>query len=73
MKFGLGQSATREEDKRFLRGQGRYTDDINLPGQAWSYILRSPHPHARLASIDTDAALFGPMRTGAAAPGTMPR
>ena len=42
MKFGLGQSALREEDKRFLRGQGRYTDDINLPGQAWSYILRSP-------------------------------
>ena len=34
MKFGLGQSALREEDQRFLRGRGRYTDDINLPGQA---------------------------------------
>ncbi|HEX4892083.1 MAG TPA: xanthine dehydrogenase family protein molybdopterin-binding subunit [Hyphomicrobiaceae bacterium] len=56
MKFGLGQSARREEDSRFLRGQGRYTDDINLPNQAWSYILRSPHAHARIRSIDTEAA-----------------
>jgi len=60
MKFGLGQSAPREEDKRFLRGLGRYTDDINLPNQAWSYILRSPHAHARIRSIDTSAAMESP-------------
>ena len=60
MKFGLGQSVLRVEDKRFLRGQGRYTDDINLPNQAWSYILRSPHAHARIRSIDTQAAFRAP-------------
>ena len=60
MKFGLGQSALREEDKRFLRGQGRYTDDINLPNQAQSYMLRSPHAHARIRSVDTQAARRAP-------------
>lgn len=60
MKFGLGQPAVREEDKRFLRGQGRFTDDINLPNQAWSYILRSPHAHARIRSINTEAARQAP-------------
>jgi len=60
MKFGIGQSAPREEDKRFLRGGGRYTDDINLPGQAWSYLLRSPYAHARINSIDTEAARVAP-------------
>ncbi|MGI9475621.1 MAG: xanthine dehydrogenase family protein molybdopterin-binding subunit [Hyphomicrobiaceae bacterium] len=60
MKFGLGQSATREEDNRFLRGLGRYTDDINLLDQAASYLLRSPHAHARIKSIDTDAARHSP-------------
>ncbi|MEZ5854670.1 MAG: xanthine dehydrogenase family protein molybdopterin-binding subunit [Hyphomicrobiaceae bacterium] len=60
MKFGLGQSAPREEDKRFLRGEGRYTDDINLANQAWSYILRSPHAHATIRGIKTDAACRAP-------------
>lgn len=60
MKFGLGQPATREEDNRFLRGLGRYTDDINLPGQAWSYLVRSPHAHARIKTIDTIAACQSP-------------
>ena len=60
MKFGLGQSVPREEDKRFLRGQGRYTDDINLPNQGWSYILRSPYPHARIQSMHLDAARQAP-------------
>ena len=60
MKFGLGQAAPRVEDLRFLRGGGRYTDDINLPGQAASYLLRSPHAHARIRSIDTAAALASP-------------
>lgn len=60
MKFGLGQSALREEDNRFLRGQGRYTDDINLPNQAYSYILRSPYAHALIRAIDTRAARAAP-------------
>ena len=60
MKFGLGQSVPREEDKLFLRGQGRYTDDINLPNQGWSYILRSPYPHARIQSMHLDAARQAP-------------
>lgn len=60
MKFGLGQSARREEDKRFLRGKGRYSDDIDLPNQAHSYILRSPHAHARIRAIDTHAARQSP-------------
>jgi aerobic carbon-monoxide dehydrogenase large subunit len=56
MKFGLGQPALREEDRRFLRGGGRYSDDINLPHQAHAYLLRSPHAHARINSIDAAAA-----------------
>ena len=43
---GIGASVTRVEDYRFLTGQGTYTDDINRPGQAYAYILRSPHAHA---------------------------
>ena len=53
---GIGASVTRVEDYRFLTGQGTYTDDINRPGQAYAYILRSPHAHARVNSIDTTAA-----------------
>jgi carbon-monoxide dehydrogenase large subunit len=56
MRFGLGQPAPRVEDQRFLRGGGRYTDDINLAGQAYGYLLRSPHAHARIGAIDTEAA-----------------
>ena len=53
---GIGASVTRVEDYRFLTGQGTYTDDINRPGQAYTYILRSPHAHARINGIDTTAA-----------------
>ncbi len=60
MKFGLGQPAPRVEDQRFLRGGGRYTDDINLPGQAWAHMLRSPHAHARIRAIDVRAARASP-------------
>jgi aerobic carbon-monoxide dehydrogenase large subunit len=56
MQFGLGQSVPRSEDPRFLRGGGRYTDDINLPGQAYGHILRSPHAHAEIRSISTAEA-----------------
>ena len=47
IKFGVGQPVTRLEDTRFLRGQGRYQDDGNLPWQLHAVFLRSPHAHAR--------------------------
>ncbi|HET7902469.1 MAG TPA: aerobic carbon-monoxide dehydrogenase large subunit [Candidatus Nanopelagicales bacterium] len=46
----------RKEDVRFLRGQGNYVDDLNLPGMLHGAILRSPFAHARIVSIDTSAA-----------------
>ncbi len=63
-RFGVGQAVYRREDQRFLTGQGRYTDDINLPGQAYAYFLRSPHAHARLAAIDTTEAAKAPNTLG---------
>ncbi len=60
MKFGMGQPVPRVEDKRLLTGGGRYTDDINLPNQAWAQVLRSPHANARIAAIDTEAARAAP-------------
>src|SRR3972149_1178138 len=55
-KFGAAQPLRRVEDRRFITGQGRYTDDINRPGQAYGFVLRSPRAHARIARIDTKAA-----------------
>ena len=52
----LGKSLNRVEDPRFLRGQGRYLDDIKLPGMLHAAIVRSPHAHARIVSIDTSKA-----------------
>ncbi len=59
-KFGIGQPVRRTEDVRFVTGNGQYTDDINLPGQAHGYVLRSPYAHARIKSIDTAAAKAAP-------------
>jgi carbon-monoxide dehydrogenase large subunit len=56
MKFGVGQSITRIEDERLVTGQGRYTDDMQFPGQCYGVTLRSPYGHARIAGIDTTAA-----------------
>ena len=53
---GIGAAMKRKEDPRFLRGKGRYTDDINLPGQSYAYFLRSPYAHARIKKIDARAA-----------------
>ena len=53
---GIGAAMRRKEDLRFVRGAGKYTDDMNLEGQAYAYILRSPHAHASIRSIDTSAA-----------------
>ena len=52
----IGQSLRRLEDERFLTGRGRYIEDIDLPGQAWMHVVRSPHAHAALNGIDADAA-----------------
>src|SRR6266481_9433267 len=60
MKFGVGQPVTRLEDSRLLKGRGRYQDDTNLPGQLHAVFLRSPHAHARIASIATSAAATAP-------------
>src|SRR6201995_24934 len=50
----------RKEDARFIRGQGRYVDDVRLPGTLHGAILRSPVAHARIVSIDVSAALPHP-------------
>jgi carbon-monoxide dehydrogenase large subunit len=52
----IGKPLRRKEDLRLLTGGGRYSDDVNLPGQAYACVLRSPHAHARIRSIDTVAA-----------------
>jgi aerobic carbon-monoxide dehydrogenase large subunit len=54
--YAIGQPVPRKEDGKLLRGQGRYTDDVNLPNQAYAYILRSSVAHGRIKSINTDAA-----------------
>jgi carbon-monoxide dehydrogenase large subunit len=54
---GIGASVRRREDVRFITGSGRYTDDINQPGQTHAVFLRSPHARARIGAIDTTAAL----------------
>jgi carbon-monoxide dehydrogenase large subunit len=59
-KFGIGQSVTRVEDKRFLTGSGSYIEDINLPRQAHGALVLSPHAHARITGIDTSAARAAP-------------
>lgn len=58
--FGVGQAIRRVEDKRFLTGAGQYTDDINVPGQVYLVVLHSPHAHADIVSINTDAAKAAP-------------
>ncbi len=57
---GIGASVRRTEDARFITGTGRYTDDINLPGQTHCVFVRSPHARATIKSIDTSAALSTP-------------
>jgi carbon-monoxide dehydrogenase large subunit len=56
----IGAPVRRTEDFRFLTGQGRYLDDINRPGQAYAYFLRSPHAHAKIRGIDVTAAKDAP-------------
>src|SRR5258708_6673901 len=56
MKFGVGQPVPRKEDPTLLRGEGRYTDDINLPGQTYAVMVRSKMAHGVLKGIDAKAA-----------------
>src|ERR1041384_2942942 len=76
----IGEPLLRSEDPRLLRGEGRYTDDLQLPGQAYCVMLRSRHAHGVIRSINTDAARgmpgvlavytgadlagYGPMKSG---------
>jgi len=57
---GIGQSARRIEDERFVTGRGRYVDDIVVPRMAFGVVLTSPHAHALIKSIDVDAARAAP-------------
>jgi aerobic carbon-monoxide dehydrogenase large subunit len=59
-KFAIGQPVPRNEDPMLLRGEGRYTDDLNLPGQAYAVIVRSRYAHGVINSIDTEEALALP-------------
>src|SRR5438128_9916690 len=53
---GIGQPVRRREDLRLLTGNGRYSDDVNVPGQAYAVMVRSPHAHAVIRRIDASAA-----------------
>src|SRR5258708_17531984 len=55
-EFGIGQPVPREEDPYLVRGAGRYVDDVQVSGQARAHVLRSPHGHARIIAVSTDAA-----------------
>jgi carbon-monoxide dehydrogenase large subunit len=53
---GIGAAVRRKEDHRFITGKGNYTADINRPGQAMAYFVRSPHAHATIKKVDTKSA-----------------
>src|SRR3954453_2712888 len=56
MRFGAGQPVKRLEDQRLLTGKGQFIDDKPEEGALWLHVLRSPHAHAKIISIDTKAA-----------------
>src|SRR5947199_4568373 len=56
MRFGAGQPVKRLEDHRLLTGKGQFIDDKPEDGALWLYVLRSPHAHAKITSIDTKPA-----------------
>ena len=59
-QFGIGQPVRRFEDKRLLCGNGRFQNDVTLPGQAYAYVLRSPHAHAAIRAMDLSSARAAP-------------
>ncbi len=56
MSEGIGARVLRKEDKRFITGNGKYTDDVTNHGQCYAGFVRSPHAHARVKSIDKSGA-----------------
>ena len=60
MRFGAGQPVKRLEDQRLLTGKGQFIDDKPEEGALWLYVLRSPHAHAKIVSIDSAAATAMP-------------
>lgn len=58
--FGIGQPVRRKEDLRLITGRGCFSDDVNLPGQVYAVMVRSPHAHARILSTDIGKALAVP-------------
>jgi len=56
----VGRPLLRNEDGRLVTGRGRFSDDFSLPGQVWAAMVRSPHPHARIAAIDPSEAMAAP-------------
>ena len=63
-KFGIGQPVRRKEDDTLVRGKGKYTDDFNLPNQAYAWVVRSSHAHGIIKGIDTKAAKTMPAVLG---------
>ena len=55
-KYGVGQPVRRTEDPVLVQGQGRYTDDLNLPGQAYAVFVRRGNGHGIIKGVDTNAA-----------------
>ena len=60
MKFGIGQPVPRLEDPLLLTGRGRFTDDVNLPGQGYAAFFRSPYAHAGIVGVDATRARAAP-------------
>jgi len=56
MSAGIGATVRRKEDLRLITGRGTYSDDFNFPGQVYAAMVRSPHAHARIRSIETAEA-----------------
>src|SRR5258707_7210563 len=59
-QFGIGQPVRRFEDKRLLSGNGRFQNDSTVPGQAYAFVLRSPHAHAAIRAMDLSAVQAAP-------------
>ncbi|HEY8069865.1 MAG TPA: xanthine dehydrogenase family protein molybdopterin-binding subunit [Burkholderiales bacterium] len=59
-QYGIGQPLSRFEDPRLLRGEGRFINDLAVPGMAHIAYVRSPHARARIAAVDATAALAAP-------------
>src|SRR5215468_782222 len=57
---GISKPVRRREDSRFLTGAGKYADDMSLPGQAYAYVVRSPHAHAKILGINIGPAASMP-------------